>query len=554
MTSTSTPSTHTPEGVRGAYDSNLFESFRHAVRARFTQNAEKQPVFLTAAPDGKTLFDIYLNHLPEDQRQTCTCNTCRSFINRVGGLVVINPGSGQQTSAIWDIHDAPDFYGTAVAAMLQHIEKAKVTGQYIAEKYEIGEQVTGAWTHFNVRMPACWVNKSVTKTPGQVMASKREDFRTMRRALSEFDLETVTKAVTLLKLEKFDSAEKVIGPAEFLKVTMEYVDAVRGKIPQDNILWRAIATAPDGFCHPRSSMIGTLLEDLAAGMSGADAAARFNAKMHPTAYMRPKAAPTEGAVKRAEVLAEQLGIAPSLQRRYARMEDVAETLWVPPAVSAPPAAAGVFAGLAKSSKPTPAAVTSTDVQRITWAKFQATVLPQASELFVNLQGSSYLPFTALLTAVNADAPPLFQWDSLEQRNPVSWYTYSKASQLTPLHWSLHHAANSSVRVKAIVAKPNMWFGGADKFAHQGLGVILLLEGCRDTQKAGSGLFPTCMRSELHEVRSVIEAYSGKHDAAGQEEADAAGVMINAGKDAPTPIPVSARIGGVLANYIIDRWD
>ena len=60
----------------------------------------------------------------------------------------------------------------------------------------------------------------------------------------------------------------------------------------DNLTWLAVATAPAGFCHVRSSMIGTLLEDVAAGMPFDAIKQRFDAKMHPLQYQRPTAMPS----------------------------------------------------------------------------------------------------------------------------------------------------------------------------------------------------------------------------------------------------------------------
>ena len=73
-------------------------------------------------------------------------------------------------------------------------------------------------------------------------------------------------------------------------------------------------------------MIGTLLEDLATGMDFATVSARFAAKMHPLKYLRPQAAPRAGNIADAEKIVAKLGIARSLERRFARIDEI-ETLW-----------------------------------------------------------------------------------------------------------------------------------------------------------------------------------------------------------------------------------
>ena len=110
----------------------------------------------------------------------------------------------------------------------------------------------------------------------------------------------------------------------------------------ENLLWRAVAEAPAGYCHPKSAVTGSLLEDVAAGMAFKDIARRFNAKVAPLAYQRPQAAPSASNVQQAEKIVAQLGIAPSLERRFARLDEVQVLDWVPSAYKMPAEAAGVF--------------------------------------------------------------------------------------------------------------------------------------------------------------------------------------------------------------------
>lgn len=67
-------------------------------------------------------------------------------------------------------------------------------------------------------------------------------------------------------------------------------------------------------------MIGTLLEDIAAGMDFATVSKRFASRMPPLQYQRPQALPLAGNIAEAEKLVEKMGIAPSLERRFARLK------------------------------------------------------------------------------------------------------------------------------------------------------------------------------------------------------------------------------------------
>jgi hypothetical protein len=108
----------------------------------------------------------------------------------------------------------------------------------------------------------------------------------------------------------------------------------------------------------------------------------------------------------------------SLERRYARLEDMKQFLWRAVAASEPgQEAAGVFQHL----NPREPAAPSTPVgQRITWEEFQHTVLPEATYIEARIPVSP-ARFMALVTAAQAEAQPILQWDQEGDRNPVSWY-------------------------------------------------------------------------------------------------------------------------------------
>lgn len=179
---------------------------------------------------------------------------------------------------------------------------------------------------------------------------------------------------------------------------------------------------------------------------------------------------------------------------------------------------------------------------MTWIKFQEMVLPKA--LSIEVLVSTHDSFTSLVTAVDAAAPPILQWDYEEARNPVSWYfwfggTSCKSFNLTP-GWA---------KVNLLAKGPSIWNG-----AYMGKpSVFVLIDGARETVNPGACLFPETIRSELHPVRAVIEAYSKRAQLEGMQEASAAGLMPSASDDIWTlRFNVTSSIG--KAQYHIDRWD
>ena len=394
-----------------------YASFLRRIQQRFESNTSqgKAPLLTTNA---EGLWETYLGSFADPvKRQYHNCHACRQFIERFGSLAVVS--EGVLVPAVWDAEDASEEYHAAISALSKAVRRAKANGVFLSSDKMWGTPQTGEWSHLSVAPTKLMLFKSSVVTAGQAMAEKREDFKTVMRALDEFGLSCLETAVSLLKSEALYRSEKILGQAEWLLTLQRKRDTSRGRGTFSNALWEAVATAPAGFCHPRSGMIGTLLEDIAAGKSFPDVSRAFAAKMHPLSYQRPQAAPTSGAIAAAEKVFQKMQAAGSLERRFARLDEV-QAIWRPQVVESPEVQGGVFSHL-KTKPEAPQRITAPP-QTMTWDKFCRAVLPTATkmDLLTPRTGS----YTALVTAANADAPPILQWDSEEQRNPVSWYFWN----------------------------------------------------------------------------------------------------------------------------------
>lgn len=516
-------------------EQNIRESFNKAIKSG-------EPLFTTNV---ENLFDIYLNNLPEEGRQHYNCHACRDFINRYGGLVTIDD-EGYIHPVMWML-GAPEFFHDAVISMRNTIMNSKVTGVFLTSEKRLGTPKTGTWTHMAVYTPH--TNHPIMHrkshniyTAEQKMAEKKEDFKMLMGATRKYKKETVESAVNLLRSNSLYRSEKVLGIAEwFLELKNN-----QGNRRFNNLVWKKVATAPAGFCHISSSVIGSLLDDIEAGMEFNAVKSRFDEKMNPVKYQRPKAAPGAQNVARAEEIVAKLGIANSLKRRYARLEEV-QKVWVPKVDEPKPA--GVFGGVftnvktkEDANKPKPIIGHGTTM---TWEKFQRTVLPTAKKIEVKI-GYGRDSYAALVTAEDPEAPPIVKWDTEENRNPFSWYLYSGGSHAD--NWNLQ--SGNYVEVTGVVLQPNMWQPG---YEYQGKGVFFILKDCKDRQNKTSALFPEILRNELHEVRATIEAYSKQNTLGGDWEADACGLCHQASSDNwQCNLRVTTDVGVSL--YKLDRWD
>jgi hypothetical protein len=523
----------TKEPAIGNQDDIEYDEYLKRLQTRFVLRTENRPLFQTNVAD---LFAAYLATLPEETRQYHNCDACKRFLNEFGTLAVVS-NEGVLVSAMWCVEDTPDSYKGVVAVLEREVRRAKITGVFKSTQSIWGKPVTGVWHHFSVTPDARFVHTSKAQTAGQWMAEKREDFKTVMRALREFSSGTLNEVVGLLRSDALYRSEKVLGQAEWLyELSKQRTSSTR--------IWQAVATAPAGFCHPRSSMIGTLLDDIDAGLDFAEVSRRFREKMHPLRYQRPQAAPSVGAIAAAEKLVEQLGIERSLHRRFATIEEI-PTLWRP-VIRPTETTNGVFGHLHPKGSTTvhPLNVPSLTM---TWEKFCRTVLPTADQLELYTPPARG-PFSAFVTAVHQDAPPIIQWDEEGRRNPVSWYFWHGGS--TPEDFAL--ISGRWQRVVAVTLLPSMWNGG---FEHHGAGVMFVLAGARDQKPTCGGLFPELLKSELRGVRSVIEAYSKSATIQDVEGQHAAGLMMTKRQETwskHSPLRVTST--GRVSHVILDRWD
>ena len=515
-----------------------FHGLADALRRHFERAAEgADALFLT---DATELFAVFLDALPEGERQSHTCHACRRFVDTYGRLVSID-AKGVTRSIMWSF-DAPAPYTHAVRMLKRRVERAAVVDVHVASDTVWGVPRAGGFAHMSVRAPSRLVfAPSVLKTVAQRTAERRQEFVMLSRGLISFSAQTMCTARRLLEDGSLYRSEKCVGVATWLVELVQARAGVRSTVAKKNLVWRAVATAPVGWAHVRSGMIGALLEDIEAGMPMAMLKRRFDAKMDPLRYQRPQAAPKAGNVAQAEAIVAALRSEGALDRRFAGVADI-RAMWRPSLDVRARSAGGIFSGLARSRAPKVEGVETC----ITWAKFQRTALRDAASIEVEL-GRGSQPFYAFVTATHPSAAPILQWDSEQDRNPVSWYTYSGGS--TPKAWGLQ--SNTRVRCVAISSMPFEW---TSSLTHQGRGVMFVLERCRDTTySGGAGYFPEQLKAEYHPVRATMEAHAKRSRIARVKGQVAAGLVLRDGGSTAVRVRV-ARRDGTISMFRIDRWD
>ena len=533
----------------GCKDDEAYEKLLRSFQAHFDSlliTVDVPKLFMTNAHG---LWDAFVNNIDVKYRQHYTCRCCKNFIEKFGGLVFISR-DGSIIPAVW-ADDVPKLFQASVKAVVDIVKKSVVTDVFITDQKILGTPKTGEWEHFYIELPTDMVKKSYLFSSSQIMAAAKEDFKALMNGLTTFSPNHINTAIRILKAGTLSRSDKFLEIARWLKsVHDRRNDAVDSK-KKTNVTWLSAVTAPSGFCHVKSSMIGTLLEDIANGLDFETIKERFEMKVDPERYMRAQSAPSEANIKRAEEIFEKLGIGSALERRFARLDEV-KTLWKPrEQEKSLNKTKGLFSHL--KSKETIYRSESNELnlppKRITWDKFSRTVLPEAESIELSVSFASDL-FSGILTAEHNDARPIIQWDNENNRNPFSHYLYYTST--TANSWNL---IPGWVKVTGICYQPSMWQEG---FEHHGKGVFFLLEDCKDTRYEngyahGNSLFPEILISELHEVRKTIEAYAETAPLMGYENASACGIRLQEGVDWDVMVRVTSS-DGYKTDYSLDRWD
>jgi len=483
------------------------------------------PMFETNCPD---LFDLYLRELPAEHQQHYNCHACRNFINRYGRLVTVYEDA-QVVPVVWNNLMVDGIFNEAVVVLFHRVAQASITGVFVDHEPTWGTPATGEWTHLHGRRKVAF--RHSTKLPHQVAADKKEDFGVLCRSLDEYGISVAREAVRVLESDTLYRSEKAIEIAKWYLAIHEKLTSQKWlKDERRSLIWLATANAPPGFCHVKTTMISTLMDDIKEGLPFEKIKARWSEKMHSLQYQRPTSI-SDGQLEQANKLVEKLGAEGSLARRYARLEEVT-AIWKPGVTQQAEKPSGRPFDSLKSSKGDEVKPVDLPARKVTQAEFKCDVLPTASSIEIFAPVNTNMNFFALVTAADKGSPPLLQWDGLEglPRNPVSW-SFRYYGDI-PENWNVQ----GWTKVNAVCDMPCHW-QRPETFTNWKPNLFFILSLCRPLAPSEGGLFfPGMLRSEFAPIKAAMERYSNSRKVEGVNEATACGISTG-------PRPIQARVNG-----------
>ena len=396
-----------------------FKVFASAVEAQFKKMCNDK--LFVVATNKDQLFETYLSAFPAGsnelyiERTEHDCSTCKSFIRNVGNVVTIMPGQPMVT--IWDITIDDAAYQTVANAMAEYVRGYAVCDIFLSEESKAGAAVTVQvtekgpinWNHFHCQIPNNLVSRTIAATQGDFRTTKE----VLQRGLEEFSssaLETVIDLIEQGSLYRGDEFKKSVK--DFSKLKKEYdkfseLDVTK----RNNFCWNNAVLPIARF---RGTVIGTLVEDISAGMELDRAVASYEAKVAPANYKRSSALITQGMIDKAMKTIEELDIESSLQRRYAAIEDITINNVLFADSSAKLQMKDSVLSILESAK-APSAQKFDKVEEIGIDTFISDVLPKISTMEVMVDNKHSNNFMSLISPVDASAKNILKWD-----NNFSW--------------------------------------------------------------------------------------------------------------------------------------
>lgn len=277
---------------------------------------------------------------------------------------------------------------------------------------ESGEIKT--WDHFHLVLPDKFVSRR-NRSIGEIKGKFRDTRNVFKRSLDEITEESVMTVLELIAQNSLYKGEEWAAPlSEFLKYKREYMQ-ISDATEKENYAWEKSMTAGISIGRIRNHGIGVLLVNISEDMDLDLAVKKYEQIVAPANYKRPKAIYTKRMLEEAKNKIESLGYMPSLQRRFATLDDINVNNILFSNKDAQKRISGddVFAEMEQEIAVNPKKLSK--VEEIGIDDFIKNVLPTTKELEVLLENRHEANMVSLIAPKNADAPTMFKWN-----NGFSW--------------------------------------------------------------------------------------------------------------------------------------
>ena len=402
-----------------------FIQFKKQLQDNFREITKNVTHLFEANVDKDELWNLYLDSFPAGtneiyrERRKYDCSCCRHFIKNIGAAVVIE---NNVVKTIWDFETGSEKFQPVVDALSKYVKSKVIENIFISKFKNIGtdknyEDVNGKtiqWDHFYLSLPDKFVDRSSKSIP-DIQGSMRDVRNVFKRSLDEISEESLLIVLDLIgqnSLYKGQEWKSILS--EFLKYKKQY-----GKLTKDNekelFAWEQSVKVGAVIGKIRNHSMGTLLVNISEGMELDLAVKKYEQIVAPTNYKRPKAIFTQKMLDEAKKTITDLGYMPSLQRRFATLDDITSNnvLFSNRDAAKRMGSVDIFDEMSKALPTNPKKFSK--LEEISIKDFVENVLPTAQNLEVFLESKHASNFVSLIAPSDNDAKSMFKWN-----NGFSW--------------------------------------------------------------------------------------------------------------------------------------
>lgn len=390
----------------------MFKQFADSINKKFLE-LSTLGTLLRVNVSKEALWETYQGAFPAEhnqifrERRTHECNTCYSFIKRLGPVVGVVNG---QIDSIWNVQNLPEPYQTVANQMHALVTSANISSVFLSDErvagkeYNIEETEAGniRWDHFYADINQAFITQNVAADSGEILSI----VGVFNRGLNEFSIETLESVVdlcdTIYRGEEFKPTVE-----SFLRAKRAYEEAPNKTV----FIWTKYKEYPAKI---RNTAIGTLIIDIQAGVDLEEAVSKYEKVVAPTNYKRTTAIVTESMKKQALEFINANGLRDSLPRRHAKLSDIS----VNNVLFANSNSQAVMKDAIDSildAAVTKSAEVPTKAVEVTIDQFLQNVLPNSKNIELLLENRLAPNFVSLVAPVNPEAPNMLKWN-----NNFSW--------------------------------------------------------------------------------------------------------------------------------------
>lgn len=403
-----------------------FEEFRDELRRNFNHTLGGEENLFEVDVEKDEVYKKYLESFPEGtnkifrERREFECSACRKFIRDMGNVVMIKNG---EVKTIWDFTVTDHKFQTVIDELNYYVKHKPIKDVFVTknnsfglesnlEKLEDGGVIE--WNHFYLDLQDHLVTKDIYKSVDSIKADLRATKEVFKRSLDEITKDSIATVLELISQNSLYRGEKWKEGLERLSEFKDEYSNLETEREKDLYTWEESVDLYNSIARIRNHSIGTLLTNLSEGMPLDTAVAKYEDIVAPENYQRPKPVYTKKMLAQAKEKVNRLGFMDSLERRYAKLDDITvNNILFSNKDVAKDLNGDVFDEMEDEITVNPKKLSK--VQEVSINKFVEDILPKANELEVLFENRLANNLVSLIAPVNQDSKTMFKWD-----NKFSW--------------------------------------------------------------------------------------------------------------------------------------